>query len=103
MGLTRLVLCQGGEFKQGLLNGAIIVDVDGILEHVIHKIGIWLYEVVQDLEYLQILLLSLKECAEGHIICVEIHCGYRRGKLLSVCDDGLISFFHFFLFLLQAF
>lgn len=103
MGLTRLILRQGWEFKQSLLNGAIIVNVDGVLEHVIDKIGIWFYEVVQYLEHLQIFLFSLKECAESHIVCVEVHCGNGRGKLLSVCDDGFISFFYLFLFLLQAF
>lgn len=48
-----------------------------ILEHVVNKVGVWLHKVVQNLQNFQILLLSLKERAECHVITIEFNCRNR--------------------------
>lgn len=44
-----------------------------ILEHVVDKVGVGLDEVIQNLENLQVLLLSLKESAECHVVAIEFN------------------------------
>ena len=73
-----------------------------ILEHVVYEIRIWLYEIIKYLQYLQILLLPLKECAECHVITVEFDSLYRLNQLLAVSNDRLISLLDLLLLLLQA-
>lgn len=51
--------------------------MNGILEHVVYKVGVRLDEVVQYLQHLQVLLLPLEECAECHVVAVEFNCRYR--------------------------
>lgn len=76
--------------------------MNGILEHVVNKVGVWLHEIVQNLQHLKILLLPLEECAESHIITVELNSRNRLQQLLSVCDYGFISFLDFLLLFLQT-
>jgi len=47
MGLTLWSFIQGGELKKCFLNRSIIVNMNGVLEHVVDKVWTWLYEIVE--------------------------------------------------------
>ena len=43
-----------------------------ILEHVIDEVGIGLYEVIEDLENLDVLLFFLVKSIKGHVVSVYL-------------------------------
>ena len=45
--LVLLALVQGWELKKRFLDGSIVVNMDGVLEHVVDKVRVGLDEVVQ--------------------------------------------------------
>ena len=47
--------------------------MNGILEHVIDKILIWLDKIVQSIEHPDVLLFLFVESIEGHIVSINIH------------------------------
>ena len=61
------------ELEQGLLDRAIVIDVNGILEHVVYEVGVRLDEVVKCRQDLQILPLLLMEQVEPDFILVQFH------------------------------
>ncbi len=73
-----------------------------ILEHIVDKIRIRLYEIVQNLKDFEILLLTLKECTECHVITVELNGRNRLEKFLAICYYSLVSFLDLLFLLLQA-
>jgi hypothetical protein len=75
--LRVLILGEGWKLEQGLLDGAIVINMNRVFEHVVYEVRVWLHKVIQDLQYLQVLLLAFKKGAECHVITVEFNCGYR--------------------------
>ena len=73
--------------------------MDGVLEHVVDEVGVGLYEIIEDLQDFQVLLLPLEESAECHVVRVEFNGSDGLEELLPVGDDGLVSFFHLLLLL----
>ena len=73
MTLTALILSKRGKLKQSLLYRAVVIHVNGVLKHIVYKVGIGFDEVIQDLQDFEILLLSLIESTKSHIISVEIN------------------------------
>ena len=47
--------------------------MNGILEHVVYKVGVRFYKVIKDLEDLEILLLPFEESTEGHVVRVKVY------------------------------
>jgi hypothetical protein len=61
---------KGRELEEGLLDGAIVVDMDGVLEHVVDEVGVGFDEVVKGLEDLEVLSLLLVEKVEPYLVLV---------------------------------
>jgi len=40
---------QSWEFKQSLLYGPIVVNMDSVLEHIVNKVGVRLHEIIERL------------------------------------------------------
>lgn len=47
--------------------------MDGVLEHIVNKIGVRLDKVIKHVEDFEVLLLFLVEGVECHVVCVEVH------------------------------
>ena len=91
------------KLEQCLFDAAVVVHVDGILEHVIHEVGIRFYKVIKHIEYLQVFLLLFEESVEGHVIRVDVHLVEGLSQVLPVRDYGFVSFLDLLLLLLKAF
>ena len=74
--------------------------MNGILKHIVYKVWVWLDELVQSLENLEILLLLLMEQVESNLILIELHLVHCRFELIPLFFNHLFSLFDFlFLFL----
>ena len=94
---------QGWEFEKCLFDGSVIVDVNGIFEHVVHEVWIWLDEIVQGRKNLKILPLLLMEEVKSDLVLVELHLVDSLFELISLVLNHFLSFLDFFLLLLQLF
>ena len=77
--------------------------MDSVLEHIIHEVRIWLDEVIQGRQNLQVLSLLFMEEVESDFVLVEFHLVDCLLKFVPLVFDHLFSFFDLFLFLLQLF
>jgi hypothetical protein len=101
MALWPRPLVHRGELKKRFFNGAIVINMYSVLEHIVHKILIGPHKVIEHREHLQVLPLALVEGAEGHVVGVDLHLGQVRGELLPVLDDLLVPLLHLLLLFLQ--
>jgi len=99
--LVLVALVETGELEQGLLDRAVVVDVDGVLEHVVDEVRVGPDEVVESLQHLQVLSLLLVEQVEADLILVKLHFVDRLPQLLALVFNHLFSFLDLFLFLLE--
>ena len=51
--------CHGWEFEESLFDTAIVINMDGVLEHEVYEVRVGLDEVVQILQILQLASLFL--------------------------------------------
>ena len=77
--------------------------MNGILEHVVHKVRRRLDEVIDSLEHLQVLPLLLVEQVELVLILVELHSIDGLLEVVPLILDHLFSLLDFFLLFLQLF
>ena len=70
LGLIMGDLGQGRELEQSFLDTAIVVHMNGVLEHVVYKIGVGLNEVIEHLQYFDVFLLFFIKGIESHVIAV---------------------------------
>jgi hypothetical protein len=61
---------QRWELEQSLLDGSIVVDVNGVFEHVIDEIRVRLYEIIEGRQNLQVLSLLFVEQVESDLVLI---------------------------------
>jgi hypothetical protein len=49
--------------------------MNGVFEHVIDEVGIWLYEISEDAKHFEVFFLLVIKGIEGHVIGVYVHFG----------------------------
>ena len=89
------------EFEESFLDRSIIINMNGILEHVVHKVWIGLYKFIQSWKDLQILSLLLMEEIESDFILIKLHLVDRLLEVVSLVVNHLFSFLDLLLFLLE--
>jgi len=99
--LTLRTTIQGWEFKKGFLDRAVVVDVDRVLEHVVHEVGAGLDEVVQGGEYFEVLPLLFMENVEAVLVLVQLHLVDSLLELVALLLYHFLSFLDLLLFLLE--
>lgn len=73
-----------------------------VFEHVIHKVRVWLYEVVQVLQVLQLLPLLVVEDVEVDVAGVKLHVFELQYQIRLLFCNFFVPFLEFFLLLLKA-
>ena len=101
--LTLRSFVQRRILKQSFLNGAKIVNMNGILEHVIDKVRTRPDKIVQSLQNLEILPLLLMENIEPVLILVQLHLINSLLQLVPLLLYHFLSFLYFLLLVLELF
>lgn len=103
MRLTLWASVERREFEQGFFDGAIVVDMDGILEHVVDEVGTWLDEVIDGRQHLEVLSLLLVEQIEFIFVLIQLHPVDRLLEVTPLLFDHLLSFLYLLLLLRELF
>ena len=74
-----------------------------ILEHVVDEVWIWLDEIIQGAQNLQVLSLFLMEQIETNFVLVELHFVYGRFQLVSLVLDHLFPLLDLLFLFLELF
>jgi len=73
-----------------------------ILEHVVHKIRIWLDKLIQHLQLLYLFTLLFVKHVKVDFLAVELHIRISLRKVCFLLGDLFVTLFKLFLFLLYA-
>lgn len=88
------------ELEQGFLDGSVVINMNCILEHIVHKVRVWFDKVIKGAQNFQIFSLFLVEKVETNFILIELHFVDSRLEFVFLVLDHLFSFLDLlFLFL----
>jgi len=77
--------------------------MNSIFEHVVNKIWVWLDEVIECTQNLEILSLFLMEQIKSNLILIKLHFGNSLLEFTSLIFNHLLSFLDFLLLFLKLF
>lgn len=95
-------LVERGEFEERLLDRAVVVDVDSVLEHEVHEVRVGLDELVQSLQVLQLLALLFVEDIEVVLVRVQLHVLDRRSQVVFLVDNFPVALLEFLFLVLET-
>lgn len=98
MGLLLRASPHRRELEECLLDASVVVDMDGVLEHVVSEIRRGFHEIIEHLEHFDIFLLLFSKGVKRHIVSVNFHRIHRLPEFFLVGDNLLLTFLDFFLF-----
>jgi hypothetical protein len=61
------------KLKQRLLNRAVVINMNGILEHVVYKVRIGFDKVIKSRQDLEVLSLFLVKEVEANFVLIQLH------------------------------
>lgn len=92
---------QRWELKKSFFNWPVVIYMNGIFEHVINEVRVWLNEFVQGLQDLQVFSLLLVEQVKSYFILIQFHLVDSWLQLIPLLFNHLFSFFNLLLLFLK--
>jgi hypothetical protein len=95
-------LVEGGELEKSLFDGAIVIYVYSVLEHIVHKILVGLYKLIQLLQGSKFFTLLVVENIEVDVAGVDFHIFDLQDEVVLLIANLLVSLFQFLLLILET-
>lgn len=97
--LARLVKCW--EFEKCLLDGTVVINVDGIFKHVVQEVGVRLYVVIEALKIFYLPSLLFVEQVEVYFKAVQLLILDLVGEVRFLFSDLAVSLLELLLLIVE--